>query len=92
MDVNTEKRINAADRFEKYFLKSMINSAYDKTMENLQKTTNVMLIKNQKNFLKYTSKPTHISHKIFGKNYAAIHELEPVLAYSKLVYVRLVDV
>ena len=46
----------------------------------------------KKDFLKYTSKPTHISHKIFGKNYAAIHELESVLAYSKLVYVRLVDV
>ena len=91
MDFNNEKRTNTADRFEKYFLKLMINSVYDKTMENLQKTTNVMLIKNQKNFLKYTSKPTHISHKIFGKNYAAIHELEPVLAYSKLVYVRLVD-
>ena len=34
MDFNNEKRTNTADRFEKYFLKLMINSVYDKTMEN----------------------------------------------------------
>ena len=33
----------------------------------------VRLVNNEKDLLKYTSKPTHISHKIFGKNYAAIH-------------------
>ena len=52
MDFNNEKRTNTADRFEKYFLKLMINSVYDKTMENLQKTTNVRLIKNEKGFFK----------------------------------------
>ena len=33
----------------------------------------VRLVNNEKDLLKYTSKSTHISHKIFGKNYAAIH-------------------
>ena len=46
----------------------------------------------KKDFLKYTSKPAHISHKIFGKNYAAIHEIKPVLTHSKLVCIRLVNV
>ena len=36
---------------------------------------------------KYTSRPTHITHKIFDKNFAAIHEIEPVLTLNKLIYV-----
>ena len=52
----------------------MINSAYDKTMENLRKRINVRLVNNEKDFLKYTGRPTHITHKIFDKNFAAIHE------------------
>ena len=56
-------------------------------MENLQKIINVRLVNNEKDFLKYTSRPTHITHKIFGKNYAAIHEIKPVLTLNKPIYV-----
>ena len=35
IDFNTEKRTNADSSFEKDFFKLMINSVYDKTMENL---------------------------------------------------------
>ena len=81
-DFNTEKKnkqnILAANSFEKDFFKLMINSVYGKTMENLRKRMNVRLANNEKDFLKYTSRPTHITHKIFGKNYAAIHEIKPV--------------
>ena len=52
----------------------MINSAYDKTMENLRKRINVRLVNNEKDFLKYTGRPTHITYKIFDKNFVAIHE------------------
>ena len=37
IDINTEKRTNAANSFENFFLKLMINSVYGKKMENLQK-------------------------------------------------------
>ena len=37
INFNTEKRMNAANDFEKDFFKLMINSVYDKTMENLRK-------------------------------------------------------
>ena len=87
IDFNTEKRTNAANSFEKNFFILMINSFYGKTMENLRKRTNVRLLNNEKDFLKCTSRPTHITHKIFGKNYAAIHEIKPVLMLSKPVYV-----
>ena len=52
-------------------------------MENLRKIINVRLVNNEKNILKCTSQPSHITHKIFDKNYATIHEIKPVLAFSK---------
>ena len=36
-------------------------------MENLRKRISVKLVTNQKDFLKDTSKPTYITHKIFDK-------------------------
>ena len=67
IDFNTEKRMNAANDFEKYFFKLMINSIYEKTMENLRKRINVRLVNNEKDFLIYTSRPTYITQKFFGK-------------------------
>ena len=69
------------------FFKLMINSVYEKTMENLRKRINVRLVNNAEEFLKYTSKPTYITHKIVGKNYTAIHEVKPVLILNKPIYV-----
>ena len=43
----------------------MINSVYGETMGNLRKRINVRLVDDEKDFLKYTSKPPHITHKIF---------------------------
>ena len=72
---------------KKIFLKLIINSAYGKTMENLRKRINFRIVNNEKGFLKYTSRPTHITHNIFDKNYAAIHEIKPVLTLNKPIYV-----
>ena len=65
----------------------MIISVYRKTMENLRKRINVRLVSKAEDFLKYTSKPTYITHKIFGKDYAAIHEIKTVLILTKPIYV-----
>ena len=87
IDFNTEKRTNAANSFEKDFFKLIINSVYGRTMENLRKRINVRLVDNEKDFLKYTSRPTHITHKIFDKKHAAIHEITSVLTLNKPIYV-----
>ena len=89
IDFNTKKKMNAANDFEKDFFKLMINFVYGKTMENLRKTINVRLVNNEKYFLKYTSRPTHITHKSFGKDYAAVHEIKQVLILNKPIYVGL---
>ena len=86
IDFNTEKRTNAVNSFGKYFFKLMINSVYDKTMENLRKRIKIRLVNNKKYFLKYISRPTYTTHKSFGKNYAVIHEVKPVLWFNKPIY------
>ena len=90
IDFNTEKRTNAANDFEKDFFKLIINSVYGKTMENLRKRINVRFVNNKKDFLKYTSKPTYVTHKLFDKDFAAIHEIKPVLMLNKPIYVGLI--
>ena len=87
IDFNTEKRKNAANDFEKDFFKSMINCVYGKTMGNSRKRINVRLVNNEKDFLKYISRPTYTTHKVFNKNCAAIHEIKPVLLLNKPIYV-----
>ena len=87
IDFDTEKRKNATNCFEKNFFKLMIISVDGKTIEHLQKRINVRPVNNEKNFLKYTSKPTHITYKIFDKNYAVIHKIKPVLTLNKPTYV-----
>ena len=77
----------AANDFEKDFLKLMINSVYGKTIENLRKKMNVRFVDNKKDFLKYTSQPTYVIHKPFNKNFAAIHEIKPVLILNKPIHV-----
>ena len=69
INFNTEKRMNPDNNFEKDFFKLMINSVHRKTMENLQKSINVRLVNKAEDFLRYTNKPTHITHKVFGKDY-----------------------
>ena len=42
---------------------------------------------NEKDLLKQANKPTFISTKFFDKNYAATHEIKPVLTLNKPIYV-----
>ena len=87
IDFNTKKRMCATNDFEKDFFKLMINSVYGKTIENLRKSINVRFVNNKNDFLKYTSKPTYVNHKLFNRYFAAIHEIKPVLILKKPIYV-----
>ena len=88
IDFNTEKTKNAANDFAKEFFKWTINSVYGKTMENLSKIINVRLMNNKKDFLKYTGRPTYVTHRLFDKDFDSIHKIIPVLMLNRPIYVE----
>ena len=53
IDFKTDKKKNAANSLEKYFLKLINNSFFGKTMENLRKRINVKLVNNAKDYTKF---------------------------------------
>ena len=55
-------------------------------MGNLRNRMNVKLVNDEKNYLKCTSKPSYIPHKIFGKNLAAIHNSKHPFKLNKPSY------
>ena len=79
IDFNTEKRKNAKNAFEKDFFKLMNNSVFGKTMENIRKRVDVRLVTDEKKLLKYVSKPTYVSSKIFNENLVAVHKIKETL-------------
>ena len=56
-------------------------------MENMRKRIKTRKVKTQKDFIKYTSRPTYINHNIFGKRLVAIHEKKELLTLNKPIYV-----
>ena len=87
IDFNTEKRKDAKHAFEKDFFKSMNNSVYGKTMENIRKRVDVRLVTDEKKLLKMASKPTYVSSKIFNENLVAVHKIKETLTLNRPAYV-----
>ena len=75
IDFNTQKRNEAANEAGKNHFKLLNNAAYGKTMENMRKRIKIRVVKNSKDFIKYTSRPTCVNWKVFENNLATIHEM-----------------
>ena len=56
-------------------------------MENLRNRINVKLISNKKFHLKWASKPSHLSNKIFDNDLVAMHKNKVTLTLNKPVYI-----
>ena len=79
IEFNTKKRIEAEknnDKDRKVLYKLMNNAIYRKTMEN-----------NEKDYLKCTSKPSYMPHKIFDNNLVAIRKSKLALKLNKPAYI-----
>ena len=87
IDFNTQNRKEATNEADKNLFKLLNNAVYGKTMENMRKRIKVRITTNEKEFLKYASRPTYIGHKKFGKNLVVIHEKKELLTLNKPLYV-----
>ena len=87
IDFNTQKRNEATNEADKTLFKLLNNDAYGKTLENMKKRIKIWIIKNEKHFIKYASRPTYINHNIFGKRLVEIHEKRELLTLNKPIYV-----
>ena len=56
-------------------------------MENFGNRIHVKLVNNKKDYLKWTSKPKSMSHKIFDNNLAAIRKSKLALKLTKPAYI-----
>ena len=87
IDFNTQKRKEVTNEGDKNHFKLLNNAVYPKTMENMRKRTKIRVVKNAKDFIKYSSRYKCVNWKIFKNNLAAIHEKEISLTLNKPVYV-----
>ena len=56
-------------------------------MENLKNRIDVRLVNNKNDYLKCTSKPSYMSHKIFDNNLVVIRKSKVVLKINKPAYI-----
>ena len=84
---NTELRKTAANSFEKDFFKLMNNSVFGKTIENIRKRQNIILVDNRKKAAKLSSRPNFERATIFDRNLIAVHMKKTEVYFNKPVYV-----
>ena len=68
------KSIKNADKDGKALYKLMNNAVYGKSKEKLRSRMDVKLVSNKKEYLKWVSKPSYMSHKIFDNELVAIRK------------------
>ena len=64
-------------------------AVYGKSMESMRNLFDVKFVINKKDYLKWTSKPSYMSHKIFEIDLFVICESKVTLTLNKLAYIGL---
>ena len=65
----------------------MNDAVYGKTMANIRNRIDVKLVSNKKDYLKWTSKPRYMSHKICDNDLVVILENKVTLTLNKAAYI-----
>ena len=73
------------DKNGKAQYKLMNNALYGKTMGNLRNIIDVKLVSNKKDYLKWKSKPSYMSHKIFDNELVAICKRKVILTNLRML-------
>ena len=85
--LNTEKRKQASNAFEKDFFKLMNNSVFGKTMENVRGRIDLELVHKARRLKRLSCKPTFHRLLTFNKDLVAVQCLKSVLCLDKPIYV-----
>ena len=86
IDFNTEKRKQAANDFEKEFLKLLNNAVFGKTMEPLRNRVNIELVTTEKRLRKLTKVPSFDHFRIFTPEIAAENLKKTTLHLNRPIY------
>ena len=86
IDMNTEKRTNAKNEFEKDFFKLMNNSVFGKTMENVRNHRDIRLVTSDERRRDLVSRPNYDSCKQFSENLMAIEMKKTKVIMNKPIY------
>ena len=89
IDMNTEKRKNVKNDFDKDLYKLMNNAVYGKTMENVRKHRIINLVSNDKKRNKLVSEPNYHTTKWFSENLLAIEMKKTSVKMNKPIYLGL---
>ena len=84
---NTDLRKLATSSFEKDFFKLMNNSVFGKTIENIRKRQNVVIVDNKKLANKLSSKPNFERVTILDENLIACHMKKTEVYFNKPIFV-----
>ena len=84
---STELRKTAANSFEKDFFKLMNNSVFGKTIENIRKRQNIILVDNRKKASQLSTRPHFDRVTIFDRNLIAVHMKKTEVYFNKPIYV-----
>ena len=87
IELNSNKRMQAKNEFEKNFFKLMNNAVFGKTMENVRKRIDFRLVSDERRTLKLISKPNFVDRVIYTPNLVGIELLKTNLVLDKAIYV-----
>ena len=77
------------DKDGKALYKLMNNVVYGERMKNWRNRINLKLVNNKKAYLKWTPKPSYMSHKIFDNDFVAIRKNKVTTTLKKPAYIEM---
>lgn len=86
MKFNAEQRKQALTPFQSMFFKTMSNSVFGKSLEDMKKRTNVKLVSSPAAFERLSSKSTFRGCKIIHDNLASVHMSKAVIMLDRPIY------
>ena len=83
VELNSQRRAQASNKFEENFYKLMVNSVYGKTCEGLRNRMSVFVVRDEDDLLEKTLKHNFISFKTIESNVALVTTRNTTIHWTK---------